>query len=136
MRVQSIIYNLQAWLLTEDATLLTAAGGLLEDSPQEITAIIDNGGSVEPWYERTDVGIQMLTRAVSRVSGGNIANRFTAIMRGRFGGVTLPAVTVEGELYPAVVAWSFVPQSKPGYVGIDENRLHLWSANYTIVIGG
>ncbi len=136
MRVQTILYNLQAWLATEDPSIVTVAGGFLENSPQEVTAIIDNGGNVLPWYERTDVAIQTITRSVSRVSAGHIANTLTAIMRGRFGGVTLPEVTVEKEVYPEVVAWSFVPQSKPGYIGIDENRLHMWSANFTIVVGG
>lgn len=136
MRIESILYNLQAWLATEAPGIETVAGGFLEGSAEEIVTVVDNGGMTEPWYERTDVAIQIIARGASRVESQRRANELAAIMRGRFGGVELPEVTVEGEVYPAVTAWGFLPQSKPGYIGIDENRLHMWSANFIIVIGG
>lgn len=135
-RDETILFNVQAWLATEAAGVQTVAGGFLEGSPEEVAAIIDNGGTVQTQYDRTDAAFQIIARADSRVTAQRNANILAAVMRGRFGGVVLPAVTVEGEVYPAITAWAFLPQSKPGYIGIDENRLHMWSANFIIVIGG
>lgn len=135
-RVDSILYNLQAWLATELPSIVTVAGGFLEGSPNDCTAIIDNGGVPSVEIDRTDAQFQFITRSTSRVAAGIAANNLTSVMRGRFGGLTLPAVTVEGHDFPEVVVWSFTPQQKPGYIGIDENRLHMWSANITVVIGG
>lgn len=135
-RDESILYNVQAWLASEAPDIVTAAGGFLENSPEEVVAIIDNGGIVQTQYDRTDAAFQIISRSVSRVTAQRKANILAAVMRGRFGGVELPEVTVEDETYPAVTVWAFLPQSKPGYIGIDENRLHMWSANFIIVIGG
>lgn len=135
-RTETIIFNLQAWLAVQAPDIVTVAGGFLEGSPEECTALLDNGGDVSVEIDRTDAAIQTITRSTSRVRAGRIANELASIMRGRFGGLTLPEVTVEGDIYPEAEVWSFKPQSKPGYIGIDENRLHLWSANFTVVIGG
>lgn len=136
LRTESILYNLQAWLSAEAPGISTVAGGFLSGSPAEVVAIVDNGGEVSVYIDRTDVAIQIIARGVSRVETQRRANELAAIMRGRFGGLELPEVTVEGDIYPAIIAWGFTPQSKPGYIGIDENRLHMWSANFTVIIGG
>lgn len=135
-RTLTILYNLQAYLDAQAPSVPTVAGGILEDDDRDMVFLIQNGGTVQPWYDRKDIAIQVMARNRDRMIAENWCSELAAILRGGYGGVELPEVVENGTTYPAVTAWQFNPQGEPGYIGVDANRLHMWSANFIVTIGG
>lgn len=135
-RTLSIIYNLKAYLDAQATGIDIVAGGLTENDDRELVVIIDNGGLVRPWFDVKKPAIQLLSRSMDRVKAGEWCSTLAALLRGGYGGVELPEVVEGSATYPAVTAWEFNPQGDPGYIGVDANRLHMWSANFIVTIGG
>lgn len=135
-RILPIIYNLKAYLDSLGTGITIVAGGITEQDQRELVVLIDNGGSVRPWFDVKKPAIQLVSRSFDRVKAGEWCSILAGEMRGGYGGVELPEVTEGGTTYPAVTAWEFNPQGDPGYIGTDANRLHMWSANFIVTIGG
>lgn len=135
-RIYSIIPNLAEYLRTVFPDYTFVNDGFLEGMGSDVVAVVDNGGETRPYYDRIDVAVQVLARGVSRPGTGRRIAEVADHLRGRFGGQVLPEVIVEGVTYPEVITAAIIAQTKAGYIGIDENRLHMWSANFTVTVGG
>jgi len=135
-RTEGILNNLQAWLAVEAPTVQTSCGWFHEGLENDIVVLVDNGGDDSAEIDRKDVSVQVLSRGEDRDDAEARGREIHALLRGRFCQTTLPAVTVGTDVYPAVTAWRFIARGGLVYTGTDENRLHVWSGNYIVTIGG
>jgi hypothetical protein len=125
-----MIYNLRQYLETNIPSVLFVSNGFRPNSPAECVAVIQNSGEAEPWYDRQDVAIQILSRAkTSVVARENIMLVYNQLLH-RFG-LMLPTTTVRGIVYPAIKTYRFVPNQVPGYLGVDNENGEMWSVNFT-----
>ena len=109
---------------------------MLEGSDNDAVFLIDNGGMPQTDFPRTDADFQILSRNRSRVIAAQWADEIFSVTRGRFGGIVLPAVVINGKSYDSIKIWGFDPAARPGYTGTDDNKRHIYSYNFTVVIGG
>lgn len=103
---------------TSDGILVTRTGG------------IDNH-----YTDRIDHSIQLRSRNQDR----NLAHqKLIAVyegIRNRFG-VKLPAVTIRGRVYPAIISSAIRTMQYPGYLGVDAGGYHQYTFNIMVTIDG
>jgi hypothetical protein len=125
-----MIYNLSNYV-SSNTTIIPITNGWDSESPQEAVALILTGGSDTSRGLKKDYTVQFLTRALSRTGSYKLIQAVYSLLENRFG-IIFPAVTVDGETYPSIVAAQIIPIQTPGYIGTDDNGLHLWSVNFQI----
>ena len=128
-----MIYNLINYLKVQLPTLDFVANGFSVKSPSESITVIQTGGTVEHWYVRTDVTAQILSRAEYSDKAKQNIDKVYNLLLNKFG-LTLPAIVVNGKVYPEVILWQVSPIQYPGYIGADEENLEKWSYNIKATI--
>jgi len=126
-----MIYNLVNYLATQLTSLIFIADSWSVDSAKESILIKQTGGEPKHWYDRTDWTVQILSRAASSVDAKKNIELVYAKLKNRFG-LTLPQVTVNGEVFSAVIAYQISPMQAPSSIGADDINLEMWSFNVTI----
>jgi hypothetical protein len=126
-----MIYNLVEYCTTQLPSINFIANGFSPGSSIESVAIIQSGGDPNPWYDRNDYAIQVLSRAkdvtVAKANADSVFNLLTK----KFG-VELPSVTVNSVLYPSIITYRFRENQIPSYIGTDDENLEMWSFNLTV----
>jgi hypothetical protein len=124
-------------VITNLPTLNIVTNGFNERSNKECITLIQNPGDPGHFYNREDPLVQVLSRAhTSPIAKKNIEAVYD-LLKNRIG-LVLPEVTLtidEEEItYPQITAWRICPMQTPGYVGIDDKNLALWSYNMIVTI--
>lgn len=130
-----MIYNLFQYLKTLFVLLRFIVDGWENDDPQESILITQTGGDPAHWYDRQDFTVQVLVRSESKSIAYKNSHVVYNELFNRFG-LVLPEATVESIVYPALETAQIIPVSIPGYIGTDQNKLHMYSTNFKITIGG
>lgn len=127
-----MIYNLAKYLIDELPTLSIIVNSFQPDTSETAILLLDNGGTEDPWYNRKEYNAQVISRSPEvTVARLNIYSIYNKLNR-RFG-LSLPSVTVDGELYPSVIAYQISPNQIPGYLGADDKNLQMWSVNFRVI---
>lgn len=126
-----MIYNLINYLATQLTTLTFVANGWSVDSEKESILVRQTGGEPKHWYDRTDWSVQIMSRAASSVNAKKNIELVYAKLKNRYG-LTLSSVTVNGEVFDAVIAYQISPIQAPSYIGADDVNLEMWSFNVMI----
>lgn len=127
-----MIYNLVEYLETELPALVFTSNGWLPDTQEEALTVIENGGETIPVINRKNYAIQILSRANSKtVARANIYTVFNQLNE-RYTTLVLPAVTVDGILFPAVNTYQILANQIPGYIGSSDSNLEMYSVNFRI----
>lgn len=127
-----MIYNL-AQLLKDNTSLTIFVNGYDDDTRG--VAVNQTGGEESFMSIKNDFTVQFMSRADTRVAAYEDIMTVYNYLKNRFI-VVLPEVTINEITYPSITVYGFVPIQIPGYVGTDENRLHMWSVNIQIITGG
>lgn len=129
-----MIYNLAQYLITNFPLYNFVVNGSAISSAEDVIDVLDNGGDDSHYIDRQDAAVQIMSRSqVSKTASSVMINDIYNLIKNVFG-LTLPAVTVDGVLYPEVKTWRIVPVQRPGYIGSDEVGRFLYSFNVTITI--
>lgn len=100
-------------------------------SPNNCTAIINNGGTQDGYYERQDFNIQFLTRNDDRYYAKKESQAIYNLIRNKFG-LVLPEVTIGGDIYPEIITAKITPNQPPGAIGADDEKRFMYSFNIVI----
>lgn len=100
-------------------------------SPQTGVLIKDTGGDPMHWFDRTDWTIQFLSFAKNVVEGRALLYSVYEEMKNRFG-LVIPSITVNGITYDEIKTAQISPIQTPGYLGTDDDGLHIWSFNIQV----
>ena len=122
-----------AWLCTR-VPGLTLGGNLqvgfrVQDAPVRCHTLVETGGPADfdlPY--RTDVMIQVMTRAADNVQAHDDAWAVYTAIHGTSGWTIGPLVS-GGQQYKL---WTITAMAKPQYLGPDEKFNHEYSCNYLI----
>lgn len=128
-----MIYNLSEFVKV-NSTVTPITNGFDANSPDEAVALNQSGGSDNSRGLKVDMNVQFLSRATSRTASRRLIQIVYNLLKNRFR-IDLPAITVDGEVFPAVVAYQITPLQIPGYIGTDDNGLHMWSVNFQVTGG-
>jgi hypothetical protein len=126
-----MIYNLTGYLRTTIPSLKFYANGAPTDAPDTCIYVNDMGGSERPWFDRQESRIQIISRARSRDTAKQNADTVYKNIKKKFG-ISLPAVTVGGVLYPLVKTWAILPIEAPQYLTDDDSGAPLFVFTVTI----
>lgn len=127
-----MIYNLVAYLTAQLSLLNFVANGWDPDSAQDSISVVDTGGDPAHFHPRTDWAVQILSRANEVNVAKSQADSVYALLKNKFG-ITLPEVTVDAIVYPAIKTYQISPNQTPGYLGADEKHLEMFSFNLNII---
>lgn len=126
-------YNLYEYLRTH----LSFSGkhftvnGIQSETPDTNINISGNGGPENPNFDRKDLMISIVTTAIDKPKSRSLSYLVYDTINKKFG-LTLPAVTVDGESFPAVKTWQIIGLAVPDYIGNDDNGRPMFAANYKI----
>lgn len=124
-------YNLIQYLLTELPAITFVAEGFKPDDPKDVVMVQTSGGEPDHWYDRTDHRMQVLSRGETSILAKSNIESVYEKLKNRFG-LLLPQVTVGGTLHEAVQTYQISPIQSPGFIGVDDQGLSMWSFNATI----
>lgn len=130
-----MIYNLYRYLLNLFSTYNLVVDGWEIGGENESIAIIQTGGDPQHWYKRQDYTVQFIGRGLEKVPTKQKLDSIYQELRNRFG-LILPEITVESVTYPELLTAQVSPLQVPGYIGVDDNKRHMYSFNVLIVVGG
>jgi hypothetical protein len=134
-----MIYNLHKYLETEFLTENIYINNKIIRSgnsqvPDKIAILIEQPGDTTPWFHLTTQAIQILTRdndaPSARAFSYDIYNKF--LDEAEFGKI-LPAVTVDGILYPELQVDQISPIGPPQSLGMNEEKKAEFTTNYKII---
>jgi len=128
-----LIYNLVKYLVDGNPGLSYCANGFKENSPDDCTSVNEGQGIEQSWYNREDITIQVVSRALKGTTA-RINNKSSYNLIKKKYGLTLPEVTVESVVYPAVKTWAIRPVTTPTYIGDDENGRPMYTFNVEITL--
>lgn len=136
-----ILYNLLKYIqnkLTtdgQDAALIAAltVNGFGAYLNKNQAAINDTGGIPQHQIDRVDKTFQIVVKHESMNICASWSNILFESVRNFFH-MLLPENTVDGIVYPAVMAWQISPIQAPSYIGTDDSGAHLYSFNIVVVI--
>lgn len=131
MSATNIEYNLYQYLITEFSSYVFTVNGKGISTPDEVIEINGSGGVSGAWYDRNDYRIQLLIHAKSSVDANYKALTLFEKLEKRFG-LTLPSITVNGTVYPAVKTYQILAIQTPGYIGVDDVGCEMFSFNITL----
>ncbi len=135
-----IVYNLWQYLVaefisTDYAGINYVTDAFEEDSKGEAVLLRESGGVPSPYDIRQEIAVQVICRSFEKPKAKKVCNAIYLALKNKFR-VDLPAVTVDGEVYPLIKTAKIAPIQTPGHIGVDDNKHHLYSFNIVIVIGG
>lgn len=104
--------------------------------PDRIVSIIDQGGNIEANGEfRNPASFQALTRDIDSVKARKLAYDVKKYLHYMVG-ITLPAVTIDGVVYPPIYINQISANAIPQSLGFDENGRAMWTCNYRAFFTG
>lgn len=114
-----MIYNLVKYI-TDNTSLTINCNGFSPDSPNDTVCVNEGSGDEQPWFDRVDTMVQVVSRSADKVTSRVNAYTVYNLIKKKTQ-LTLPAVTVASTLYPAVTGWGIRPVNTPAYAYDDEN---------------
>lgn len=127
-----IIYNVVYYL--QDQTGLTIkANGIPAGHKGNINTMTLVPGFQAASYNRNDYNIKLLVKHSEEVEGFEIINTLYKVYENIFN-FKLPEVTVNSIVYPEVTVAQCSPNQSPGYIGTDENGLHMYTVNFRFIV--
>ena len=128
-----MIYNLHKYVKTKLPSVSIGVAGYTNESPDECVMLFQSGGIVSHYLGREDYTVQFISRYRDMGKAlSELMKVYTAIKN--IFRITLPAVTINGTVYPLLIAWQISPMQSPGYIGTDENGRHMYSVNFIVTI--
>ena len=126
-----MIYNLVEYLVIQLAAIDFVANSWGTKSPSDAVLVTQSGGDVSHYYDRSDHGVQVLSRAGSAVVAKEQIDNVYELLKNKFR-ILLPAVTVNEVVYAAVQTYQISPIQTPAHIGADDANLEMWSVNFVI----
>ena len=104
-----------------------------ESVPDRNILVRATGGINQPWFHFNQPTIQVITRDVDSPNALEMANNIFEDLQTRIG-LLLPAITVNGILYPAVQTAQISAIQSPSIIGVDDNGRVEYTTNYQIYL--
>lgn len=123
-----MIYNLVKFI-TDNSSLVINTNGFNPSSPDNAICINEGSGNEQPWFNRKDTIVQVISRATDKTESRANAYEVYDLIKKKYG-LTLPAVTVNSVVYPAITGWAIRPVNTPQYAFDDKAG----RANYTFTV--
>jgi hypothetical protein len=132
-----MIYNLYQYLKNEFPTekfYINQFGNKFPDEeiPDRAALITETGGIPALRLLGNEPTVQILNRDIDQVKSRSFAWLIYNKLHGRFG-LTLPSISVSGELYGELMTSQINALVIPQCIGADDNGLIEWSTNYHII---
>lgn len=128
-----MVYNFIKYIEDNASTITLSANGFHADSAETCTSISIGGGDEQPWFNREDIRVHIMSRSNVRDTAYKNCTTVYDLVKKKYG-LTLPAITVGGVLYPAVTAWAIRPQLPPQYVGDDAQGRAMFTATVEVTL--
>ena len=127
-----MIYNIVYYAQSQTSYTIKANG---TPSGFKGNVIIMNlrGGDTPARINRTEYSLQLVVKNEQQVLGNEIIKDIYDVFDDIYNFI-LPEVTVNSKVYPAVTVAQCSPNQYPGYIGTDENGLHLFSVNFRFIV--
>jgi hypothetical protein len=120
-----MVYNLVQYI--DDNTSLTLnVNGFQPDSQNDVVSINEGSGDEQPWFDRKDTTIQVLSRATDRTTARKNSYTVYDLIKKKYG-LSLPTVVVSGDTYSSLTAWGIRPVNTPQYAYDDDNGRAIYS---------
>jgi len=123
-------YNLSKYV-SNNSSIVPVTNGENPESTGDRVVLNGSGGDDRSRGLKVDNTVQFVSKANDSVTSKELIEEVHSLLKNRFD-IVLPEITVKGTTYPAVIASSILPLQIPGYLGTDNNGLHMWSVNYQI----
>jgi hypothetical protein len=132
-----MIYNIQQYLesnLTNEIIFANTRKKISpnEDIPDRNVLIMESPGTSEAWTGWTAKGMQVITRDIDMPKARKLAWDVFDFLNDKFS-ITLNAITIDGNIYPAIEILQISANSEPDSIGDDEQGLSEFSTNYRII---
>lgn len=101
--------------------------------PDRILLLKEEGGTETGWFQFQNRNVQILARDIDPVKARSLIFRAHNLINNAFG-LILPAVTIEGVLYPTIATAQISVNTLPQSLGYDEEGRSEFSANYRILM--
>ena len=121
-----MIYNLYKYLTDNLSSITFYCNGWQEPGEDEAVNIKEASNDDRDWFDRQDTTIVILSRSHNRINARVNALTVYNLIKKKYG-LTLPAITVSGTVYPEIKTWAIRPNSGPQYAGDDESGRPLFS---------
>jgi hypothetical protein len=133
-----MIYNLVQYLKTELPTETIFANLYLKINPavqlpDRLVLVRETGGTETAWFQFQSRSIQIIARDIDPVKARKLILDINDKINNKFG-LILPAVTVDGTVYPAVETAQISINTLPQSVGFDPEGRSEFSVNYRILL--
>ena len=126
-----MIYQLVNYLKIQFPAFEFNAEGYHKGAPDEVIVVSVTTGEAEPWYDRQDYNVQILSRATSSYQARENINTIYSFLPKRFG-LILPSFTEDTVIYPEVKTAQIITKQIPSNLGAQYNGLNLYSCNFKI----
>lgn len=130
-----ILYNLYEYLRVKFSDKDFVTDGWEEDAKDDSILLTDSGGTPEHWMPTEELMVQIISRSLEKPVAKIALNDIYLELKNKFR-LVLPEITVSGKVFPEVTTAQISPIQTPSYIGVDDNKHHLYTFNIKIVIGG
>jgi hypothetical protein len=130
-----MIYNLAQYLRDNLAGLVIVVNGFSQDTVADANCLNLGSGFEQPWFDRQDTLVTVYSRAISGPTAYYQNNKIYDLIKKRYG-IILPAITVDGVIYPEVKTWAIRPVNRPQYAYDDDEKrpTYMFSVDITTTI--
>lgn len=126
-----MIYNLSEYI-SANTSFVPVTNGIIDESEGIFLTL--TSGTDESRGIKKDFLVQIMAAYPTSVEAFQNLSTIYDLLVNRFV-ITLPEVTVNSVTYDAVDIAQILPMQSPGYLGSNENGLHMWSVNMQITTG-
>ena len=132
-----MIYQLVTYLRSEfptelfyvnDRVRLTAQ----EEVPDRNVLVKETPGTIQPWTKYTSQVVQIITRDIDDPKSRQLSYLILESINDKFG-LILPAITVDGEVFPELITAQISANGSPYPLGADPGGLYEWLTNYRVI---
>lgn len=133
-----MIYNLVQYLKTKLPTENIFANIWVKVNPNfslpdRVVLLKEEGGTETGWFQFQNRNVQILARDIDPVKTRKLILSVHDLINNVFG-LILPAVTIDGDVYPSVITAQISVNTTPQSLGYDEEGRSEFSANYRILM--
>jgi hypothetical protein len=132
-----MIFNIRQYMETNLANETIFANTRIkispnEDIPDRNILISESPGTLSAYDGWTVKGMQVITRDIDMPKARKLTYDVFDLLNGKFS-LTINAITIDGNVYPAIDILQISANSEPDSIGDNENGLAEFSCNYRII---
>ena len=128
-----MIYNLVEYVRIQLPSIRPIANGRLLTEHLAQVVFNESGGVVNHQFPRTDKTIQITSYNDSGIEGREQLLSVYSLLKNKFR-LVLPEVTVDGTVYPEVIAYQVSPIQDVSYSGQDEQGMRMFDFNIVVTL--